>query len=158
MTNTWRARAAPLFLSALVLLVLVSPPVNAQSSSDALGAIRAAFVAVAEAEQSGGAVGVLADQLNEALALVAQGEALEATDSLAAQVLYRQAQELAGQVLAQAPARREAGIMVRQNRLTLLMVELGALAALGVGAYFVVPRLFWRFWLRVHQGWRVRRA
>jgi len=150
-------RTAPIAALALVLLVLSLPITHAETAAQVRTTVADAFVAVADAESSGGDVGGLVDRLNEALALIAQGESVERSDPEKAQKLYQQAEDIASQVTLQASSARDAGIVAQRNRMVLLAVELIGLAIAGFAVYRFGPRLFWNLWLHTHSGWRVRR-
>jgi hypothetical protein len=156
-------RSAPVVFAVLAVLVLAlsvaaAPTARAQTSSQVRAQIGEAYVAVLQAEQSGGNVTSMVAQLNSALSLVQQADSINGTDPSQAQALYSQASSIAGQVIQSAPAVASAGAAATSTAETYLAVETVVLAGLAVVAYLYTPRIFWSLWLRVHRGWRVKKA
>ena len=152
------ARAAALTVAALVVLVGGAvPPALAATSATANAQIGQAYAAVLGAEQSGGNVTALVAKLNSAIALVARADSLNATDPTRAQLLYSNATALASQVSQAAPAVAAAGRSAVFAAQVDLGIETAVLVALAVIAYLYVPRLFWRYWVRAHRDWRVKK-
>ncbi|MCP8306168.1 MAG: hypothetical protein H3Z49_03565 [archaeon] len=146
-------------LIALALTIVIQPYVPIvhahASSSDAYGKVMAAFVSVQEADLAGGDVNHLVDRLNEALDLITEGDLMASSNPSMAQELYQQAEEMANQVILEAPLMKEEGILAQQNSNVMLGVELAILAILGFIIYRFGPRLLWNLWLRAHREWKV---
>jgi hypothetical protein len=113
-----------------------------------------AFELVLEAERAGGDVGGLVSSLNRALELVAEAEL--SSDPVRAGQLLAEAEGVVDGVVASAPVVRDEGLAAQRSASVWLALELAFLGVLGVSVYLFGPRLFWRFWLRVYGGWRVR--
>ncbi|MDG6982725.1 MAG: hypothetical protein JRM74_04650 [Nitrososphaerota archaeon] len=132
--------------------------VHAQTSSDTKVQIGLAYAAVLGAEQDGGNVTGLVTKLNSAISLMQQANLVNSTDPARAQLLYSEASSLAQQVIQAAPAVASAGKAAVFAGQVDLAIETAVLAALALLAYVYTPRLFWRFWLRLHRDWRVKKA
>ncbi|MCP8317829.1 MAG: hypothetical protein H3Z52_09520 [archaeon] len=141
----------------LALIVqLYSPVINTQASSnDAHEKVIEAFASVQEANLAGGDVNHLVDKLNEALNLISQGDSIAPSNPSEAQELYQQAEDIANQVVLEAPLVREEGILAQRNSNILLGIELAILALLGFIIYKFGPKLLWKSWLRAHRDWKV---
>jgi hypothetical protein len=132
-------------------------PAHGQSSSQVASQIDQAYVAVLSAERSGGNITSLVVKLNSAVSLLQQADAINETDPSRAQSLYSKASALALQVSQAAPTVSAAGRAAVFNSQLDLGVETTILTALAVVAYLYTPKIFWRFWLRTHKGWRVKK-
>lgn len=146
-------------LIALALAIIIQPYlpiIHAQSSNDAHEKIIEAFSSVQEADNAGGDVSHLVNMLNEALDLISQADSIASSNPTQAQELYQQAEDIANQVLLEAPLVREEGILAQRNRNIMLEIELAILATLGFILYKFGPKLLWRLWLRAHKDWEVR--
>ncbi|MDG6929224.1 MAG: hypothetical protein JRN29_04155 [Nitrososphaerota archaeon] len=142
-------------LLALLLAALLPLPAHGASPAPALGSIQGAYVKVLQAEQEGANVSVQVSELNQALALVQQGEASNQTR--AAQ-LYGRAQAMASAVEAQLPQAIAQGQAAARTELILLGSYLGGIAVAVGAIYFYGGRVFWTVWIRLHRDWTVRRV
>ncbi|MDE1854265.1 MAG: hypothetical protein KGI38_11050 [Thaumarchaeota archaeon] len=150
---------AVLAVTALVVLaVAVAPSAHAQDSTQVRAQIGQAYAALLKAEQSGGNVTALTAQLNSAISLLHQADLVNGTDPSRAQSLYSQASSLASQVIQSAPGVASAGAASIATQQLDLGLETAVLAALAIVVYVYAPRVFWRFWLRTHRDWRVRKS
>lgn len=141
-----------LFISVLPISETASGT-NEVELEEAVGEIHYAFGLVVEAYEAGGDVEQLVTELNEALGLLS--EAREA-DLEQARILAGQAYEIAEWVEGEAPKVRDEGVRLRLAErntwiLVLVVVILG-----GFLTYFLGPRLYWLFWLRMRRNYIVR--
>lgn len=151
-------KSSAAFIVLMVLVLAATHPVQAQSSAQAQTAIDRGYASVLSAEQAGGNVTLLVEKLNTAISLVQQADAVNSTDPARAQALYSEAASIASNVTQSAPAVAAAGRASVAAAQFSLIVETIALGALAVVGYLFIPRLFWRFWLRTHRGWRLKKA
>ncbi|MDG6898413.1 MAG: hypothetical protein JRN24_01610 [Nitrososphaerota archaeon] len=149
---------AVLFIVAVFLVSSVVVPAHAQTALQAKTEIGQAYAAVLSAEKSGGNVTSLAAQLNAAISLLQQADRLNATEPALAGSLYTQAYNNASQVLLAAPGVASAGSASVRMAQVELGVETVVLVGLAAIAYLYLPRIFWRYWLRTHRDWRVKKA
>ena len=145
-------------ISLLMLPLAPVHPTHAQGQAQVGAQIGQAYSAILSAEQSGGNVSSLVKTLNSAISLVQEGNFENATNPQQASDLYSQASTIAQQVINEAPAIASAGrggVLTAQLDLAL---ETAVLAVLAAVAYLYLPRIFWRYWLRTHRDWRVKKA
>ena len=157
MNKSRAAGRAAVFLLIVLAVAASSAPSHAQTSAQADAQIGQAYAAILSAQQSGGNVTALVAKLNSAIALYQQAELVNATDPSRASSLSSQASVLVQQVISGAPAVAAAGKASVAAAQLDLAVETVVLGALAVVTYLYLPRAYWRVWLRVHRGWRVKR-
>lgn len=153
-------KSAPLLIL-LFLLVSGTPlVVFAASTSDgsALSSIQNAFSQVSLAESKGANITLQVQELNQALQLVSQGEAIQQSNVALASQYYSQAESIAAQVEQQIPQSITQGQAAATLSLEELSAFLGVLALAGVLVYLFTGRVLWRLWLRQHRDWTVRRG
>ena len=144
--------------AALVLLSLAFVPlVQGQDSAQTSAQIGQAYIAALNAEQSGGNVSALVAKLNTAVSLLQQANIINVTDPTRAQGLYANASALSQEVIQEAPSVASAGRASVAAAQLALAVETIVLLALAAFAYVYAPRIYWRFWLRSHRDWRVKK-
>ncbi len=147
-------------LLALVLIIAISSTsAYAQTTqAQAQAAIDNAFRNLSMAEQQGGNVTGLVSQLNNAIALMEQGEAIQAVNPSRASILYQQAINLTEQINAQIPQSIASGRAASNAQLESLIAYLTVLGVAGLLVYFYADRIFWELWIRSHKSWIVKRA
>ncbi len=153
-------KSAPLLIL-LFLLVSGTPlVVFAASTSDgaALSSIQNAFAQVSLAESKGANITLQVQELNQALQLVSQGEAIQQSNVTLASQYYSQAESIAAQVQQQIPQSIAQGQAAATLSLQELSAFLGVLALAGVLVYLFTGRVLWRLWLRQHRDWTVKRG
>ena len=156
MVVAWmRPLGVAIFLAALLF---GSAPAVAQSSGSAHAQIDQAFVATHAAEADGGNVTSLVSTLNQAINLTEGADRLNATNPQGAASLYSQAYSLASDVIQKAPTVAAQGKAAVSASTTEFYGETVVLGALAVVTYFFTPMVFWRIWLRAHEGWRVKKV
>jgi hypothetical protein len=140
----------------IALAIIIQPYLPIAQSNDAHEKVMEAFTLVQEADLAGGDVNHLVNKLNEALDLISQADSIASSNPNQAQELYHQAEDIANQVILEAPLVKEEGIIAKQNSNIMLAVELTILAILGFIVYRFGPRLLWKLWLRAHKDWKVK--
>jgi hypothetical protein len=140
----------------IALAIIIQPYLPIAQSNDAHEKVMEAFTLVQEADLAGGDVSHLVSKLNEALDLISQADSIASSNPNQAQELYHQAEDIANQVILEAPLVKEEGIIAKQNSNIMLAVELTILAILGFIVYRFGPRLLWKLWLRAHKDWKVK--
>ena len=142
----------------LLLLILLSAIAIAHAQSttvdDAQNSVYNAYKALVNAYNSGVDTSKLVDQLNQAINLTSQAQAIINSNPQQALALATQAQAIAQNVTAQASAaQQEAGLSLRP---VIVAVSVVALLIGGCLVYFYGPRLFWQTWLKLRKNYRVR--
>ena len=135
-------------LSAVALVQSQSTPLDSTQT-----AIHDAYKAIVEANNAGGDISELTDQLNQALKLTSQAQALIISDPQLTQTLFLQAQALAQNVTSQSSTVQAEGLF--QNPL-FIGVSIASLLASGILVYVFGPKIFWKVWLRLRKNYRVK--
>lgn len=153
---------APKLLVVLALVLLAAPSLihdsAAQSQGTALTQVETAFNAVRTAEKAGANVTSLDAQLSQALSLISEGTAIQASDPSGAQQDFAQAGTIAGQVASSAQAEAGPAASSAANGEIILYAELAGIGLACVLVYFFLPRAFWGVWERLNRDRRVTRA
>ncbi len=151
-------------MSLLLVLALLSATAPFQlalsastESAQLYSEIGTTYARVQTIEGEGGNVTGVVGQLNQALALVAAGEANETGAPDQAQALYQQAESIIQSVNQELPGVESRGKASAQSEVFWLAFTLGALAAIGIGIYFFGGRIFWSLWVRSHRDWTVKK-
>lgn len=162
-----RAAACPRGLLCLLLALVAlslcaragaAAAVSPAQVSSADDAIQSAFASVYAAERSGGNVTPLDSQLNQAIQLVQEAEAVNATDPSRAASDIQNATSIAQAVAAESASVARSGSSSRQATEA---TSLGAAAAIVVVAamtYIFGGRVYRRAWLRAYRDYVVRPA
>ena len=141
----------------LSISVLISAVALVQSQTTPLDSaqttIRNAYKALLEADNAGGDISKLTDQLNLALNLTSQAQALISSDPQQAQTLSLQAQALALNVTQQASTLKGEGLIQRP---LIIGASITCLLAGGILVYLLGPNAFWKAWLKLRKNYRVR--
>lgn len=148
-----RRSLALLVATAFVLIILTlrfSPPTSAQPQTTDLSQIETAFNAVQTAEHAGANVTNLDGMLNQALALEAEGTAIQTSNPSMAQQQFSQAEKIATQVTIDAKVAEGTGQAATVKGELFLAGELGVIGVVCVLVYFYFPRVYWRVWARVN--------
>jgi hypothetical protein len=146
----WSRLARVLLLVGFVALLASKPPLaaKAQSQSSALSAIEGAFGTVRSAERAGANVTGFDATLNQALAMVTEGTAIQSSDPSKSQQLFSQAEGMASEVAASAQAEIGPANAVTTYGEYWLVTELAAIGLACVLVYLYLPRAFWAIWGR----------
>ena len=143
-----------LFLSISILLSAVALVQSQTTPLDsAQTAVHDAYKALVEADNAGGDISKLTDQLNLALNLTSQAQSLIISDPQQAQTLALQAQSLAQNVTQQASNATGEGLFQRP---LIVGASIAFLLAGGILVYLFGPKAFWKVWLRLRKNYRVR--
>jgi len=141
----------------LTISILMSAVALVRSQNTAVDsaqmAVHDAYKALVEADNAGGDIRKLTDQLNLALNLTSQAQALISSDPQQAQTLALQAQALAQNVTQQASTVRGEGLV---SRPLIIGASIASLLAGGILIYLFGPKAFWKVWLRLRKNYRVR--
>jgi uncharacterized membrane protein len=150
-----RASSKILIVLSLTILLTAFAIVHAQSTTidDAQNSIYNAYKIIVDAYNSGVNTGNLIDQLNQAINLSSQAEALINSNPQQAQALALQAKTLAQNVTAQAVAAKETGLGLQP---IILAVSAAALIIGGCLVYLYGPGIFWKAWLKIRKNYHVR--
>lgn len=145
-------------LLAFLLISLVSSTAYAESanSSQLLAQAQSIFLKLRAAEQQGANVTSLAEQMNQAFILIELGNTVNSTNPSVASSYYQQATQMMQSVDSSIPQAIAQGRASNQAEMIYLASYFGVLAAAGFFSYFYLPKLFWRFWLRMHGNWEVK--
>ncbi len=136
-----------IFLSAVALVQSQPTPLdNAQTAT------HDAYKALLKAENAGADISKLTDQLNQALNLISQSQALTSSSPQQAHALALQAQTLAQNITQQASTLKSEGLA--QNPL-IIGASIASLLAGGILVYLFGPKAFWKIWLRLRKNYRV---
>lgn len=151
-----RLRTSSKILIVLLLIILLTAlaMTHAQSTTinDAQNAIYNAYKIIVDAYNSGVNTGRLIDQLNLAINLTSQAEALTNSNPQQAQALALQAQTEAQNVTAQAVAAKETGLVLQP---IILAVSVATLIICGCLVYLYGPGIFWKAWLKIRKNYHV---
>ena len=143
-----------IFLSISVLLSAATLVQSQTSTLDsAQTAVHDAYKALVKADNAGGDISQLVDQLNLALNFTSQAQALIVSNPQQAQTLALQAQTLAQNVTQQASTTAGAGLF---QRTLIIGASIASLLAGGILVYVFGPKIFWKVWLRLRKNYRVR--
>ncbi len=135
------------FLSAVALVQSQTTPLdNAQTAT------HDAYKALLKADNAGADISKLTDQLNQALNLISQSQALTSSNPQQAQNLALQAQALAQNITQQASTLKGNGLT--QNPL-IIGASIASLIAGGILVYLFGPKAFWKVWLRLRKNYRI---
>jgi hypothetical protein len=139
-----------LLLVGLVALLASEPPIvsKAQSQATALSAIEGAFSSVQSAERAGANVTGFDATLNQALAMVTEGNAIQSSDPSKAAQLFSEAEGMATEVASSAHAEISPANAVTTYNEIWLATELAAIGLACVLVYLYLPRAFWAVWGR----------
>jgi hypothetical protein len=146
--NNQRSLQLLAFVSLFLVVTLLASSSFAQQSSTPLSKVENAYVSVRAAERAGYNVTSLDASLNNALGLITQGTAIQASDPAGAQLLFNQSEAIASQVATSAQGLTRSGVSPASLREAYLV---GGLVAIGVAmvlVFFFLPTLFWRVWTR----------
>jgi uncharacterized membrane protein len=150
-------RTSTLLALFLTLSVLTSAIALAHAQNTTVDgaqtAVHDAYKALVEADSAGGDVNKLTDQLNLAVNLTSQAQALISADPQKAQSLASQAQAIAQNVTEQASSAKSGGLAQRP---ILIGASVTALLVGGILVYLFGPKVFWKVWLRLRKNYRVR--
>ena len=150
-----------IILAAMLAVVVLGPPAFAHASATSdqlLASAQSTYLKILEAQQAGGNVTSLTNTMNQALALIGEGQSVEGTDPATAAGLYQQAGSLIQEVNQQLPQVESAGRAAEQAELLWLGAFLVSITAVGGLVYFFGSRVFWNVWVRLHRGWVVKKA
>jgi hypothetical protein len=151
--NRSRLTKILLLVALLALMASVQPPVSkAQSQTTALSAIEGAFGTVQSAERAGANVTGFDATLNQALAMVNEGTAIQASDPSKAQQLFSQAEGMATEVGNSAQAEIGPANAVTTYKELWLATELAAIGLACIVVYFYLPKAFWAVWGRANRN------
>jgi hypothetical protein len=156
-----RHSLALLLASGLVIIILTgrfSSPAFAQPQPAPMPQIESAFSAVQAAEQAGANVTSLDAMLDQALSLVTEGNAIQATNPSEAQHLFTQAEAIATLTASDAKASMATGHVATERNEIFLAGELYAIGVACILVYLYLPRVFWRAWARVNSDSSVSQA
>ena len=149
-------RLSKLLALFLTLSVFMSATalVHGQNSAvdNAQVVVHDAYKALVEADNAGSDTSKLIDQLNLAVNLTSQAQALINSDPQEAQVLALQAQALAQNVTAQASTAKGEELV----QPIVIGASVAALLAGGIIAYIFGPKVFWTVWVNLRKNYRVR--
>jgi hypothetical protein len=141
----------------LVIPVLLMPIAIANAQQTTIGnaqdSIYNAYNNLVGAYNSGADVRGLIDQLNQAINLTSQAQALSSSDPQQALVLATQAQAIAQNVTVQASATKNTAIVLAPVTAVIIAA---AFVAVGCLVYLFGPKLFWQTWLKLRKNYRVR--
>ena len=139
----------------LLLILATASIVGAQQASldDAQNSEHTAYNAIVAASSSGVDVNNLILQLNQALNLSSQAQALINSNPQQAQTLAAQAKSIAENVTAQASAAKESGQIMAPLTMG---ISAASLLVAGCVVYFYGPSLFWKTWLRFRKNYHVK--
>ena len=126
---------------------------NIQPTRDA---IQTAYQNILEANNSGGNVTDLINQLNQAIDLLNQAEKIQNTDPSQTQQLITQAQTIAINVIEQSPAIKQQGITQNQTNTTTIIILATTSLVIAILAYLMGPKIIWRIWLRQRRNNNVK--
>jgi predicted PurR-regulated permease PerM len=151
-------RAPAKLLAIIILFPILFSAVTvtyAQSTivDDAQNSVHDAYTALVDAYNAGANINQLTEELNQAINLTSQAQALLNSDPQQAQDLAAQAQAIAQNVTDQASAAKEAGLM---DKPLVLAASVVALLVGGVAVYFFGPKLFWRVWFAVRKNYHIK--
>jgi hypothetical protein len=121
--------------------------------SDAQTAVHEAYKAIVKASNDGANVATFTDQLNLALNLTTQAQALLNSDPQEAQNLASQAQVIAQNVTAHATTAKAEGLLQQP---LVVGVIVAVLLAVGVLVYMYGPNVFWTLWLRFRRNYHIK--
>ncbi len=133
-------RGRRLFLVMIVFLCLYIPSVGAQV--DLVQLVEEAFTAISVAEDAGGEIGDLLDQLNEAILLIESGSDENMTD----------ARSILDVVLVDSEAVRAAGVQQGTSDAVVAIVKVVFLVGLAFSVWLRGDEYFWRLWRRTKRG------
>lgn len=111
-----------------------------------------AFRAIADAERSGGDVSSLKNELNAAMDLINQAQAMSDDSQL------QEALTKLKNIITSAVTVAQKAAVDSQTRLMFVALYVGVVGVSCFLAYRYVPIVFWSLWVRVKKSWRVRTA
>ena len=148
------------FLVASALLPAGGPASSASPSdfTAASGSIGAAYLAVSQAQQSGGNVTGLVASLNVALGLYTRAQAENRSDPARASSDLQNATLIAQTIEQDAPVIGQAGAAARQTQEYVSAAAAAAIVAVAGLLYFFGERIYHRLWLRLYSGYTVKKV
>lgn len=166
MSSSSGAACSKALLFTLLALVAVSLCLRAGGAaalaptqvSSADSEIQSAFSSVYAAEKSGGNVTSLDAQLNEAIQLVQEAEAVNATDPSQAGSDIQNATSIAQSVVAESASVARSGSSARQTTEVTSLGAAGAIVLVAAMTYIFGGRIYRKAWLRIYRDYVVRPA
>ena len=119
----------------------------------AIKKVHEAFELVVEASESGGDVENLLTKLNESLSFITKGKKAELSQF---KKLLNMAYELAEWVEDEALKVKEEGLRQRQSERNIWILSISGVVLGGLLVYFLGPKIYWSFWLRMRRNYFVR--
>ena len=150
-------RVSPKIVIFLLISILLLPMAITHAQpitiTDAQNSLYNAYNALVDANNSGANTSNLIDQLNQAINLTSQAQALINSNQQQAQALAPQAQAIAQNVTTEALAAKQAsGIVIEQ---VTVVVSAAAILVGGCLVYLYGPKFFWKTWLKLRKNYRV---
>ncbi len=157
------SKALLCLLLALVVLSLCSRADGAAAVTQAQvsstnSAIQSAFASVYSAEKSGANVSALDARLNDAIQLVQNAVAENATNPAQAAADLQNATSVAQSVVTESPAAAQAGSAARQATEIASVSAASAIVVVSSLTYAFGGRVYRKAWLRLHRDYVVRPA
>ncbi len=136
--------ALPAILTILLLVPMVLASAQPQKE------VRELYREIAAWEKKGANLTDLVLKLNEALSII-QG----INSSQPAEIRIEKAEEIINEVRKELPIEAERSIQSNKVKQMMSLAAIVTSVFLGVIAYFYLPRLFWRLWVRARWDWKL---
>ncbi|MGD0996220.1 MAG: DUF1616 domain-containing protein [Candidatus Bathyarchaeia archaeon] len=148
-------KTAILLLISILLLLLPVAITHAQTTTnDAQNSLHNAYNAIVSAYNAGVDTSKLIIQLNQAINLTSQAQAIISSNPQQAQSLNSQAQAIAQNVTTQAAQAKQSSSLMMAP--VTAAVAAAALIVGGCLVYLYGPKFFWKTWLKLRKNNRVR--
>jgi predicted PurR-regulated permease PerM len=147
----------------LLILIISTTPISSREATGgqlatANNSVNSAFSSVYYAEQNGGDVSVLVENLNIAVSLIQKAVAENATDPSAATADLSNATSIAQMVSLNSTFVSTSGSMARQLRLVASLGTVVATLAIAALVYLRGDRVYRRLWLYVYRNHVVKKS
>lgn len=139
-----------LLVATLTLTLTLSQSIVNTSEVNLQDKLTEAFEAVYKAENMGGNITVLVEDLNKAITL------LEKAEETGNEELRSEALKIMDNVLTEAPKIGEAGEASIQNLRIQTVLTITALIVASIVLWRYLPKLIWHLWIRSKKRWRAK--
>jgi uncharacterized membrane protein len=126
-----------------------------QTADSTRNQIHEAYKSLIDAYNFGGNITEITNDLNQALNLTSQAEAVTNNDPNKAQTLIQQAKALTEGITSKVVKVKDQGLQQTQTNITVTAAVVAALIAAGISVFLFGPKAIWKTWLRLRRNYRI---